>query len=241
MSNYVKATNFFTKDTLLTGNPDKIIKGSEIDDEYNAIATAVASKADTTSPTFTGSPQTPTATAGNSTGQIASTAFVTGAVGALGNMSLQNKTAVDITGGTIAGVTAAGTFTGNITGNVTGNVTGDVTGNVSGSSGSCTGNSATATLATNVTNGLGVGQTWQAMSTAASPANLQRLANTDYTNSTGKPIMVSITAQGTLQITVGGVIAARSSVDNAQNSLTVIVPAGAVYRCNQSGTWAELR
>jgi hypothetical protein len=41
MSNYVKATNFFTKDALLTGNPSKIIKGAEIDDEYNAIATAI--------------------------------------------------------------------------------------------------------------------------------------------------------------------------------------------------------
>ena len=35
----------------------------------------------------------------------------------------------------------------NVTGNVTGNLTGNVTGNVSGSSGSCTGNSATATTA----------------------------------------------------------------------------------------------
>jgi hypothetical protein len=55
-----------------------------------------------------------------------------------------------------------GTFTGASTGNLTittgtlianleGNVTGNVTGNTSGSSGSCTGNSATATEATNVT------------------------------------------------------------------------------------------
>ena len=42
-----------------------------------------------------------------------------------------------------------GTFTGNLTGSVTGDVTGNVTGNVSGSSGSCTGNAATATTATN--------------------------------------------------------------------------------------------
>ena len=76
MSNYVKATNFFTKDALLTGNPAKIIKGSEIDAEFNAIATAVASKADTTSPTFTGTPVAPTASAGNSTTQLATTAFV---------------------------------------------------------------------------------------------------------------------------------------------------------------------
>jgi hypothetical protein len=82
MANYVKATNFYTKDALLTGNPAKIIKGSEIDDEFNAIATAVASKADTTSPTFTGTPIAPTASAGNNTTQIATTAFITTAISA---------------------------------------------------------------------------------------------------------------------------------------------------------------
>jgi hypothetical protein len=80
MSNYVKATNFYTKDALLTGNPSKIIKGAEIDDEYNAIATAISSKADTTSPTFTGTPIAPTAGAGTNTTQIATTAFVTAAL-----------------------------------------------------------------------------------------------------------------------------------------------------------------
>jgi hypothetical protein len=80
MANYVKATNFYTKDALLTGNPNKIIKGSEIDAEYNAIATAIASKADTTSPTFTGTPVAPTASAGNSTTQLATTAFTTTAI-----------------------------------------------------------------------------------------------------------------------------------------------------------------
>ena len=80
MSSYVKATNFYTKDALLTGNPSKIIKGSEIDSEYNAIATAVNSKADITSPAFTGSPTVPTAVSGTNTTQIASTAFVTAAM-----------------------------------------------------------------------------------------------------------------------------------------------------------------
>ena len=136
MSNYVKATNFFTKDALLSGNPNKIIKGSEIDAEFNAIATAVASKADTTSPTFTGTPIAPTATAGNNSTQIATTAYVATAIGTPGTMAAQNANAVAITGGTVAA-----TFTGNLTGNVTGNVTG----NTSGSSGSCTGNSATVT------------------------------------------------------------------------------------------------
>ncbi len=82
MSNYVKATNFAVKDTLSTGNPAKIIKGTEIDTEYNAIASAISSKADLNSPTFTGTPAGPTASAGTSTTQIATTAFVTTAIAA---------------------------------------------------------------------------------------------------------------------------------------------------------------
>jgi hypothetical protein len=76
MSSYIKATNFFTKDALLSGDPFKIIKGAELDDEFNSIAIASNSKADTNSPLLTGIPTTPTASAGTSTNQIASTAFV---------------------------------------------------------------------------------------------------------------------------------------------------------------------
>jgi hypothetical protein len=80
VSNYIKATNFATKDGLSTGNPLKVVKGTEIDDEFNAIAVAVATKSDTASPTFTGTPAAPTASAGTNTTQIATTAFVTTAV-----------------------------------------------------------------------------------------------------------------------------------------------------------------
>lgn len=76
MSNYTKATNFATKDSLETGNPSKIIKGTEIDTEFNAIASAVSSKADTASPTFSGTPSAPTASTGTDTSQLATTAFV---------------------------------------------------------------------------------------------------------------------------------------------------------------------
>jgi len=105
MSNYVKSTNFAVKDTLITGDPDKKIKGTEIDTEYNNIATAVNSKANTASPTLTGTPLAPTASSGTNTTQIATTAFVKGEIDALGNMSIQSKSAVDITGGTITGIT----------------------------------------------------------------------------------------------------------------------------------------
>ena len=54
MANYLKATDFAAKDALLSGDPNKIVKGTEIDDEFDAIQTAVNSKANTTSPTFSG-------------------------------------------------------------------------------------------------------------------------------------------------------------------------------------------
>jgi hypothetical protein len=60
MSNYTKTTNFTAKDFLLVGDPNKIVKGAEHDTEYSNIQTAVNSKVDSSSPTFTG-----TATADN--------------------------------------------------------------------------------------------------------------------------------------------------------------------------------
>jgi len=67
MSNYVKSVNFAAKDDLASGNPAKIVKGSEIDTEFNNIATASATKADVASPTFTG---TVTAATVNVTGTL---------------------------------------------------------------------------------------------------------------------------------------------------------------------------
>jgi len=54
MADYLKSTNFATKDALPSGNPGKIVKGTEIDTEFNAIADAVESKADLLNPTFSG-------------------------------------------------------------------------------------------------------------------------------------------------------------------------------------------
>jgi hypothetical protein len=107
MSDYSKATNFTSKDTLPSGNPSKIVKGTEIDIEFTAIASAIASKADISSPALLGTPTAPTATAGSNTTQLATTAYVKAEITAqgLGNMSTQAKTAVDITGGTIVGIT----------------------------------------------------------------------------------------------------------------------------------------
>jgi hypothetical protein len=76
MSNYSKTTDFAAKDALATGNANKIVKGTEIDDEFEAIQTAVNSKADKNNAALTGTPTAPTASAATDTTQIATTAFV---------------------------------------------------------------------------------------------------------------------------------------------------------------------
>lgn len=54
MSSYTKATDFAAKDSLSTGNPAKLVKGTEIGTEFDAIQSAVNSKADLASPALTG-------------------------------------------------------------------------------------------------------------------------------------------------------------------------------------------
>jgi hypothetical protein len=80
--NYVQSTNFATKDALPSGDPLKIVKGTEINTEFNNIAVAVATKADLVSPTFTGTPEAPTASAGDNSTQIATTAYADAAIAA---------------------------------------------------------------------------------------------------------------------------------------------------------------
>jgi hypothetical protein len=76
MSNYTKTTNFATKDALASGNAAKIVKGTEIDTEFNNIATASATKSDTASPTFTGTVTAPTV---NVTGTLTADTITGGA------------------------------------------------------------------------------------------------------------------------------------------------------------------
>ena len=83
MSDYSITTDFAAKDSLSTGDANKIVKGTEITAELQAIRTAVNSKADSASPTLTGTPLAPTASSGTNTTQIATTAFVTAALSAL--------------------------------------------------------------------------------------------------------------------------------------------------------------
>lgn len=83
MSDYTKSTDFASKDALPSGNSAKIVKGTEIDTEFNNIAIAVATKADLASPGFSGSPTAPTQSTGDNTSKLATTGFVQNALSAL--------------------------------------------------------------------------------------------------------------------------------------------------------------
>lgn len=100
----------------------------------------------------------------------------------------------------------------------------------------------TCTLADNLLP-LGVGQTWQNVTAS-------RSINTTYTNTTGRPIMVSVRSSvddGYSQLTVGGVVLAISGntvgTGNNQHTVCAIVPNGASYSYSGSAIalWAELR
>jgi hypothetical protein len=94
--------------------------------------------------------------------------------------------------------------------------------------------------------GIGFSQTWQSFVTGST-----RVSGTTYTNTTGKPIMVSVisTGGGGLQtdLTISSLLVSRTTIGGAGTnyaSATGIVPPGATYSATFNGsssTWFELR
>jgi len=115
MSNYSKTTNFASKDSLATGNPLKVIKGTEIDDEFEALETAIATKIEAASPALTGTPTAPTAASGTNSTQIATTAFVATNFAAKASPTFTGTVTIPTAAITTANVTTATVTTANIT------------------------------------------------------------------------------------------------------------------------------
>jgi hypothetical protein len=124
VSNYVKSTNFSAKDTLPLNDPAKIVKGTELDIEFNNIATAVNSKANSVNSALSGVPTAPTAAINTDTTQIANTAFVVAEVAdyapAKDGTGATGTWAVDITGSAATATNATNAV--NLTGTATSNI-----------------------------------------------------------------------------------------------------------------------
>lgn len=76
MTDYVKATDFASKDTLSSGDPLKKVRGVEIDAEFTAIQTSIATKLDKASPAMTGTPTAPTPSVGATGTQVVNAEWV---------------------------------------------------------------------------------------------------------------------------------------------------------------------
>ena len=180
---------------------------------------------------------------GTANTHVATTAFVNSAVGTLGNMAFQNNTAVAISGGTITGAAISSLSITNLLTPLAINSGGTGLTNVGTAGQILTSNgSAASWQAPSTSQMLGVGQTWQTPS---------RSIGVTYTNSTGKPIMVSITVSinsiSVSSLIVDGVTVAQTYNANAQSYgvMSAIVPPGSTYRYtglnNLVVIWAELR
>lgn len=245
--------SFNTIDDLVITNPEEGDTRTQGDDHLRGIKKAIKGS-------FTDIGSTPVSATGTQLNYVASvtpgTAAANKAVVLDGAKGIATITSATIT-------TMTGNVTGNVTGDLTGNVTGDLTGNVTATSVLADGVTATtqtegdndtsvATTAYADNAAIGWNQTWQNVAGS-------RVIGDTYRNTTGKPIMVSVTVQvaesantyayvglatpPTLIISEFEAVSSNANVDDFRFTHSFIVPDDHYYRI-VTGTevrWLELR
>jgi hypothetical protein len=173
LSNYTKSTNFATKDNLSPGDPLKIVRGTEIDTEFNNISTAISTKTDNSAAAITG---------GSITG-ITDLAIADGGTGASTATAALNNLLPSQTGNSSKYLQTDGT---NATWDAISINTGDITGTLGVTNGG-----------TGVTTSTGTGNVVLSNSpTLVTPA-LGTPASGVATNLTGLPISTGVSGLGT--------------------------------------------
>ena len=218
-------TNVSGKPTLskaIIGTGVTIDQGNIDAGSYVGIITAKEFHGDGSNLTNVTSSATAITLADESTDTSCFPVFATGATGSLGP-----KTGTNLTFNSASGALTATSFVGAVTGNVTGNA--------SGSSGSCTGNAATATLAT----------TAQALTAATINLN----GNTLGLNLTGIQTGLNVTGVGTITtfgsttatLTTANITTANVGSAVTSSSTGIVVGAGKSYTGDSSrvvsGRW----
>ncbi|MBL4756047.1 MAG: hypothetical protein JKY52_20940, partial [Flavobacteriales bacterium] len=236
-----------TKDGLTTGDPLKIISGTELNAEFNAIQTAVNSKANTNSPTLTGVPAAPTAAQGTNTTQLATTAFVEAEAVLTASQVTAVAVAADVVVTTAFGTadTALGVRIDDIT------FAQASTAELEAGTETDRRSYSPADLVTSIeehapNTGLGEGQAWQDMI-------LSRSSGVIYTNSTGRSISVAVcgsyAASNTATFEIAGqrvgIVANQFGDRNGTHfAASYIIPNGVTYEFTATAgitEWWELR
>ena len=194
MSNYTKTTNFTAKDALSSGDSAKIVKGTEIDVEFTAIATAIATKQDTGGSVSLTSGVTGTLPIAN--GGTGATTFTTGSV-LVGNGTAIYQQIAPSTSGNV--LTSNGTTWYSAAPSGGGGSSGVSSFTVSNSVSGMTVSASASTGAITLTTAISSGSTFRSGISAAASG-----ANTDITSLTGLTTALAVGYGGTGSTSLAG-------------------------------------